>query len=795
MPIFKLTSQQLYRPADIEAFSPDCKSTKSLTPLDEIIGQQRAQQAVEFAMSIKDKGYNIYAIGRNGLGKRTMMLRYLHQEFCPDSPLFDWCYVANFSNTRTPKVLPLPAGMGLTFKKEVEALIKSLVSALPLAFDNELYFSRSDKLKEELTSKQESALLSLNKHAEKYHINLSLTSEGDYQLVALNGDKPHTEESFLALPEEKQREFEQIIAKLEKKLRAIVRNLTEWEEEFTNQLQALNEEVALEVIRHFMTSLQDKYDVIPDVSTYLLEMQKDMLEHIDIFIEESEEQLALAYAALDKKMPRRYQVNVLVGQENGQYPIVVEDNPNYHAIFGYIENATYKGTVFSDFSLIRSGSLHRANGGVLLMDAIKVLERPYVWDGLKRALRSRKLNLSSLEREVTLSGSISLDPEPIPLDVKIILFGDAQTYQLLQHYDPEFSELFRITADFEDHMPRNSVTEHQYSRFIASILHDNNMLHCDRSALARVIEYSARQAESQNLLSLHSAQIANLLRESHYCGKQANSTILRRHHIEQALQQQAQRVNRLQTTLLNAFEIDQILLTTQGCTVGQINALSVIATNDHQFGLPSRITATTTVGEGKVFDIERDVKFSGQSHSKGVRILSAYLASLLGQENSIPVTTHLTFEQSYCVVDGDSASLAECCAILSVFADVPIDQHWAMTGSMNQLGETQAIGGVNDKIEGFFDVCMLKGRHIKQGVIIPRANVQNLMLREDVVQAVVAGQFHIIAVDHIMDAVCMVLHFPDDLPLENRTDWLVQRIQKAFFLLRKMNSLPQDKIK
>ncbi|MGF1785686.1 AAA family ATPase [Photobacterium swingsii] len=764
MPIQPLGSEKLYRGSALNGLDEECKSTKNLTPLDEIVGQERAQKAVEFAMSIKEKGYNIYAIGRNGLGKRTMVLRYLnrHEPNGNAVPLYDWCYVANFDDTRIPKVLKLPAGTGITFKKEIEKLMTRLVKALPLAFDNEMYYSRAETLKSQLAKKQESALLTLTSKAQTQSVSLSLTPQGEYQLVALNGEEPHTEESFAALTEAEQQQFEQAIDSLEIELRGIVRKLTEWEETYSDKLQKLDEEIALEVIAHVIKALKDKYKHLPEIKQYLSAMQADMLDNLDIFLGESEEQVALAYAALEKKMPRRYQVNVLVNQDDHKFPVVVEESPSYHSIFGYVENATYKGTVFTDFSLIRSGSLHRANGGVLMMDAVKVLERPYVWDGLKRALRAKTLNLSSLEREVTLSGAISLDPEPIPLDVKIILFGDYETYRLLQHYDPEFSELFRVTADFEDEMARTDESEEQYARFISSIVNDNNMLHCDRKAIARIIEYSSRQADDQNKLSLHSADIANLLRETNYVAKASNATMIRATHVEQALQNQEMRVSRLKDHVMQSFVNGTTLMTTQGDKVGQINALSVISTSDYQFGAPNRITATTAYGEGQVFDIERSVELGGNIHSKGVMILSAYLASVFGKTAKIPLTTHLTFEQSYGGVDGDSASMAELCAIVSAFSQQPLRQDIAITGSMNQFGEAQPIGGVNEKIEGFYDVCVIQGRATGQGVIIPQSNAHNLMLRKDIVEAVEKGEFNIWAISHVTEALELLTGKPAD---------------------------------
>ncbi|GGI75753.1 ATP-dependent protease [Shewanella hanedai] len=759
--ITPLSSDQLYRESTLTNLAQECKSTKHLTPLDEIVGQERAQQAVEFAMSMKDKGYNIYAIGRNGLGKRTMVMRYLnrHEANGNGHMLYDWCYVNDFDEARTPKVLKVPAGMGSEFKKDVEKLIVRLVKALPLAFDNEIYYSRAEKLKGLLADKQESALIGLTDEAKESSISLTITPQGSYELIAMNGEEPHTEESFEQLSRKEQNKLESSITDLESKLRVIVRKFTVWEEEYTDKQQKQDEVVAQDVLSHLTNKLKEKYSNFAVMKNYLCDMHKDILDNLDLFLESNEEQLALSYASLDKKMPRRYQVNVIIHQETGKMPIVVEETPNYHSIFGYIENATFKGTIFSDFSLIRPGSLHKANGGVLMIDAAKVLEQPYVWDGLKRALRSRKLSLSSLEREVTLSGTISLDPEAVPLDVKIILFGDYQTYQLLQHYDPEFGELFRVTADFEDEMPRTDKSEAQYAQFISSIVHDNKMLHCDRNAIKRIIEFSSRQADDKNKLSLHSADIANLLRESNYCARSANANMIRVSHVEQALHNHELRVCRLKDNVMQSFVNGTTLISTQDNVVGQVNALSVISTSNHQFGAPNRITATTAFGEGKVFDIERKVDLGGSLHSKGVMILSAYLASILGKTAKIPLTTHITFEQSYGGVDGDSATMAELCAIMSAFSELPIRQDVAITGSMNQFGEAQPIGGVNEKIEGFFDVCKIKGRTSTQGVIIPKSNVQNLMLRSDIVEAVKKGQFNIWAIEHVTQAIEILTGF------------------------------------
>ncbi len=732
------------------------RSTKSLKPLTDIVGQERAQEALRFAMSMNDSGYNVYAVGRNGLGKRTMMLRYLNRHAGDVQNTYDWCYVANFDEPRSPKVLKLPAGIGQQLKKDIEKLMGRLVKAIPVAFDNDSYYERSEKLKNELAEKQELALQKLSKQSKRKKIGLTVSTPGGYRLAALNGADPHTVESFAKLSKEQQDDFEDVIGKMEVKLRGVLRKLSIWEQDYADDQAKLNEEVTLGVTGHLIGSLKEKYETHRNVVDHLAALQKDIIDNLDIFLEDSEDKAAFAYAALDKKMPRRYQVNVLVHHKDKASPVVVEESPTYHNLFGYVENITYKGTVFTDFSLIRPGSLHKANGGVLLMDAIKVLEQPYVWDGLKRALRAKALNISSLEREVTLSGTISIEPEPVPIDLKIILFGDRETYLLLQHYDPEFKELFKVTADFENEMPRTEQTELQYAKFISSLVHDKGLLHCDQKAVARIIEHSSRQAEDQTKLSLHAADIANLLRESNYWARQANSTMIRLGHIEKALDSEDHRSSRIKDSMFETIKNRTTLMDTSGSVVGQMNALSVLSTGGYEFGMPNRITATCRYGDGDIIDIERDAKLGGTIHSKGVMILSSYLASVFAKREPMPLSASITFEQSYGEVDGDSASLAELCALISSLSEVPIRQNLAMTGSVNQFGEVQPVGGLNEKIEGFFDTCEIRGFTGDQGVILPSTNVHNLMLDKRVLEAVKKGNFNIYAVKNVSEALFLL---------------------------------------
>ncbi|WP_413111730.1 Lon protease family protein [Thaumasiovibrio sp. DFM-14] len=747
----QLASEHVYAETRSDLFQHP--STKSLPPLNSIVGQDRAQQAVHFAMSMPGKGYNIYAVGHNGLGKRTMVMRYLKFHQMANGHIFDWIYVNNFDDARFAYTIQLPAGRGASFKKELEAIITRLLTAMPLAFDNDLYYSRADKIKSQLTTKQEAALKQLNEQAQQQGINLLLTPQGDYQFVALNGEEAHTEESFATLPAAEQDRLEEAIVELEKQLRGISRQMNEWEETFVEQQQKLESEVAENVMSHQFARLEKQFSDVPKAIEYIETLRNDIVENLDVFLDDKEIHTDLAYALSGKKIPRRYQVNLLVSHGAHQFPVVVEESPSYHTLFGYVENATYKGTVVTDFTLLRSGSMHQANGGVLLMDAIKVLERPYVWDGLKKALRSRQLDFSSLEREVTLSGSLSMEPQPIPLNVKIILFGDRQTYRLLQQYDPEFTELFRVTADFEEDMERTAEGEQNYAQFISSIVNENGLNHCDRSALCRVIEYAARQAEDQFKLSLHSGEIANLLREAHYWAVQSESTLIRSKHIEQALESREMRVSRARDLMHTTYIEGAVKIDVSGERVGQVNALTVLNTGEFSFGMPSRLTATCAAGDVGVVAIERQVELSGAIHSKGVLILTAFLESLFAQQRSLPIKASLTFEQNYGGIDGDSASMAEFIALISAIANVPVQQNMAITGSMDQFGEAQAIGGVNEKVEGFVDVARSLAYEGRLAVIIPLSNARHLMLKKALRQEIEKEKLQVYTVETVFDAI------------------------------------------
>ena len=742
-------------------------STNGLEALNEIVGQDRAREAVRFALAMPHTGYNVYALGRSGLGKRTMMLRYLDYKSQPGAKASDWCYVANYDDPRNPRVLQLPGGTGDRLRQDVDRLVSRLVKVIPQAFDSDTYQSRFEDLKQRYSLQQEQALNALSEEARQHSVDLSMSTPGGYRLTAMNGEEPHTSESFNALTESEQKRFEDSIRDLEKKLRRVVRQIAEWEEEHAEQQQKLNEETLDHVSTHLIDELAERYGDYSGVAEHFRAMKADISENLDIFLEDGEDKAAFAYASLEQRLPRRYRINLLVSRADEALPVVVEENPTHHNLFGFIENVTYKGTVYTDFSLIRPGSLHRANGGYLLMDATKVLEQPFVWDALKRALRSGEISIQSLERELTLSGTISLEPEPVPLDVKIVLFGDRDTWLLLQEYDPEFGELFRVTADFENEMPRTSESQMLYSKFIASLCHDKQLLPCDRRAVARIIEYSARLTEHQDRLSLHAVDIANLLRESDFQARSHLAARIDRPHVDQALASVDYRSGRIRDEFLRGFSDGSTLLSLSGRVVGQVNALSVLSTGGYEFGLPNRVSATCQYGDGDVVHIERDVKLSGSIHSKGVMILAAWLSSHFAREQPMPLTATLTFEQSYAEIDGDSASLGELCAIVSALSEKPVRQDMAVTGSVNQFGEVQPVGGINEKVEGFYDACVARGDVCDKAVILPATNVQNLMLDRRVRSAAREHGFRVYPVTTLEQALELLLDVPPGRPDAN----------------------------
>ncbi|MDP2226902.1 MAG: AAA family ATPase [Moraxellaceae bacterium] len=754
---------QLYKACKAADFS--FRTTKECAPFNDFLGQERAKEAVGMAVALPHDGYNIFAVGASGLGKRTMIKRYLADVAKRAPAPSDWCYVNNFAEPRYPVALEFPAGTGIEVKRDMGKLWRDISMAVIAAFDSEQYFERMESLKGELSRAQQDALSSLAQEGEKKGVKLVLRTPGGYGFSPMNEQgEVMSVEAFNTLAKKEQERLKRVMADMETRLRKVARGLNQAEEQNRDKLRQLNDEVSSRAIASHLEKIRSQYKAHPKFLDYLRAYEKDVIENVELILNTQEAQqdvVATVSTENPNAAPSRYQVNVVVSNNpEAGAPVVFEDLPTHYNLMGHVEQVTYMGTVATDFTLIRAGALHRANGGYLLLEAEQVLEQPYAWQGLKRALRSKSLKLSSLEQMLTLTGTISLEPDGIPFKVKVVLLGDRETFYLLQQFDPELGEFFKMRADFENSMPRTRENERKYAHFLADFVQKESLAPLDRGAVMRLVEESAREAEDQEKLSLHAASVGDLLREANYWAGLDGARVIRNTHIQQALEGQERRHERLRKLYMEEIAKGTQLFTGEGEMIGQVNGLTVVQYADAEFGMPSRISVTAHYGHGDITDIERDVDLGGAIHSKGVLILSSYLKSVFGAEHALRFAANIAFEQSYGGVDGDSASLGELCGLLSAIAKLPVRQHIAITGSMNQFGEVQPIGGVNEKIEGFYAACQLKGFKGPQAVIIPVQNVRHLMLREDVLAAVKAKTFVIYAVARVEEAIELLLGLP-----------------------------------
>jgi len=747
-PVQPLTPQHLYRRCTPDQFS--FTTTADLETLEGLIGQTRAVAAVQFGIGIRQEGYNLYVLGPHGTGKHTAMRQFLEQKSATEPPPQDWCYVNNFDQPHKPGVLNLPPGRGLAWQHDTERFVKELHTAIPAAFESENYRTRKAALEEELSQEQEQLFKGMQQRAKAENFALVRTQAGLGFAPLRNGEVINPDE-YQNLADDEKEGIETHLNSLQNELQITIRKVQQMDRKHRERLRALDREIALFAVGHLIEELCEKYRDLPAVVAHLHAIQQDVVENVDDFRKQEEEVTpTLAGIPLPRSLQgppaaRRYRVNLLVdnSQTKGT-PVIYLDHPTYTNLIGRVEHITTQaGTLMTDFTLIRPGALHHANGGYLILDAHKVLMQPYTWEALKRALRSREICIESLGQQFGIISTISLEPQPVPLNVKIVLLGDRMLYYLLSAYDPDFNELFKVAVDFEEDMERNPDNSLLYARLIGTLARKENLRHFDRSAVARVIEHSSRMVEDINKLSTRMQSIADLLREADYWAGHNGNGIVTAANVQQAIDAQIYRASRVRERMQEQIVRDIVLIDTAGEQVGQINGLSVISLGQYSFGRPSRITARVALGRGKVMDIEREVELGGPLHSKGVLILTGYLSACYAPTHPLSLTASLVFEQSYGGVDGDSASSAELYALLSALAEVPLRQSLAVTGSVNQLGQVQAIGGVNEKIEGFFDLCQTRGLTGQQGVLIPQANVNHLMLRHDVVQAVADGRFNI----------------------------------------------------
>ncbi len=762
MAIAPLSAHQLRKTCDPSQF--DFETTAELEPLNDILGQERAVKAILFGIGIRREGYNLFALGPSGTGKRTTIGQFLDRKAAAEPTPADWCYVNNFDQPHKPHALRLPPGQGVVLRKDMEQLVEELRTAIPAAFESDDYRTRRQEAEEEFKERQEKAFTELQEQAREKNVALIRTPVG-LAFAPLKDGEVISPDDFQKLPEETRKQFEQDINELQERLQSIIFQVRQWEREARKKVKELDRQVAMFAVGHQIDELREKYASLPEVVEYLDAVQKDVIENVDEFRkpEEQPQVMGLPMPRPLKGPPllRRYQVNVLVDHsETEGAPVVYEDHPTYNNLIGRIEHIAQMGALLTDFNLIKPGALHRANGGYLILDARQLLLQPYAWDALKRALRSREIRLESLAQALSLVSTVSLEPESIPLDVKVVLIGERLLYYLLHLYDPDFSELFKVEADFNERMARTPENNLLYARMIGTLARNEGLLPFDRQAVARVIERSARLADDSEKLSAHLLSVVDLLREADYWATTGGHKTVTADDVQQAIEAQIHRADRVRGLVQEEIRRGTIMIDTSGERVGQINGLSVIALGNFAFGQPNRITARVRLGKGEVVNIEREVELSGPIHSKGVLILAHFLTARYAPDYPLSLSASLAFEQSYGGVEGDSASVAELCALLSALADVPLKQSLAVTGSVNQHGEVQPIGGVNEKIEGFFDVCRDRGLTGEQGVIIPAANVVHLMLRQDVVAAAEAGQFHIYPVRTVDEAVELLTGMP-----------------------------------
>jgi lon-related putative ATP-dependent protease len=726
-----------------------------------IPGQQRALDAIEFGVGMRRDNYHLYVAGSNGLGKHAVVNRLLKQLAADQETPSDWCYVNNPEGFYAPNAIELPAGMGVQLRQDMSRLIRDLSIAVPAAFESDEYRSRVQQIEDRSEEKKEHTLGELADRALGQGVLLTRTESG-YTLSPTNSDQPMEADEFKQLRQVEQDRIEALIDALKQELKAVLLKIPAWAKEAMEKLRELNRSLASSTVDQYFPELLQKYAALPGVTAYLGSVHDDIIANIEDFLPDESADPGIK----NRQQPasaelQRFEVNVLVDNSQLQgVPVIYEDNPTYNNLAGRIEHIAEYGTMITNFSLIKPGALHRANGGYLILDADKILNHDFAWELLKRALYAKEIRIETLEHALSLVNTISLEPQTIPLHIKLILVGSHSIYGLLKSHDPEFDELFKVMVDFAGDLIRDAASTQQFAALIADMVKQNDLLVVTRDAAARIIEYASREADDAEKLSLHLGCIKDLLMESDYWARGNKHQQISRRDVQQAIDARLYRCDQLREIMHEEILRNTVLIDTRGECAGQVNALTVIHSGDFSFGQPSRITATAHLGDGKVVDIEREVELGGPIHSKGVLILSSCLAHRYAQKQTLALGATLVFEQNYAEVEGDSASVAEFCALLSALAKLPIRQDLAVTGSMNQFGQVQAIGGVNQKIEGFYDICNTRGLTGAQGVIIPCANIKHLMLRQDVVDAVVQKKFHITAIDEVDEALELLTGLP-----------------------------------
>ena len=752
-----LSPDELYRHCDPEQF--DFNTTAELDDQPAVLGQDRAVEAIRFGTEMEVNGFNLFVLGPPGTGRHSVVERILRQKSATRPAAADWGYINNFEIPRNPHFLRMPGGQGGELSRDVRRLIEDAFTAIPASFESEDYRTRQQAIEEEFNEYQEKVFEEVKEHARERSISLAQTPTG-IAFVPLRKDKTITPKEFDQLPKKEQKKLQANMEAVSKELQQMMQSIPQEARRVREKMRELDREISMFAVGGLIDHLILKYKTLPDVVAYLEAMQTDIVNNVELFLRPAESDRRTLKSmfsghpqgmeAQESAAMQRYAVNVIISHGDGAgAPVVYEDHPTLPNLIGRIEHASEMGTLITNYNLIRAGALHRANGGYLVLDALKLLVQPYAWDGLKRALKSREIRIKSLGEVLSLVSTVSLEPDPIPLDVKVILLGDRMLYYLLQAYDPEFMDLFKVAADFEGQIDRTPENNLQFVRSLATLSRTEQLRPLSREASARVLEESARHAGDAEKLSAEIRHAADIVRESDLYASRNGKDVIGPAEVQQAIDMRIRRAGRIRDRLQEEILRNTILIDTGGERIGQINGLAVAQLGESSFAHPSRITATVALGSGEVVDIEREVELGGPIHSKGVLILSGFLASHYVIDSPLSLSASLVFEQTYGGIEGDSASAAELCVLLSALAETPVKQGLAITGSVNQHGRIQAIGAVNEKIEGFFDICSQRGLSGSQGVLIPASNTGHLMLRHDVIEAAAAGRFHIYPVETI----------------------------------------------
>ena len=759
MAVAPLKPEALRRRTDPAALG--FKTTADLQPSSEALGQERALEAIRFGVGMRQDGYNMFALGPTGIGKHRMMRHVLERQAADRPAPRDWCYVHNFADPHKPRALALPTGRARPLRAEMDRLIEEIKATLPAAFESDDYRAQRQAVEERMKERHEATFGAFQKKAQSRNVALIRTPTG-LALAPMAGNDVMSPEDFAKLDEKLQEAVRAEIETLQDELQAIMQKMPQLEREHRNAVRELNRRVAGFAVAHLVEEVKKHYADVPAVVEHLGAVEADMVENIETLLRPDGSPTesrpgpmpAPREAAEGNNHYTRYKVNVIVDSTGaGGAPVVYEDHPSHPNLFGKIEHRALFGALVTDFTMILPGALHRANGGYLIVDARKIFSQPFGWEELKRALSSREIRIEPLGLAFGMVGTASLEPQPIPLDVKVVLLGERELYYMLSAYDPEFGELFRVPVDFEDRIKREASSAMDFARFLAGLIRHDALKPFDVGAVARVMDRAARMAGDSERLSTQLDQVGGLLREADYWADQRNAAVVEARDVDEAIQSRIRRSDRMSQRMQEEVERGTILIDTAGEKVGQVNGLAVLSLGDVAFGKPSRITASVALGKGEIVDIEREVAMGGPLHTKGVLILSGFLRQRFGIDRPLSLKASLVFEQSYGGVDGDSASSTELYALLSALSGVPIRQGLAVTGSVNQFGQVQAIGGVNEKIEGFFDLCRARGLDGTQGALVPASNVKHLMLREDVAAAAAQGKFHVYPIGTIDEGI------------------------------------------